>query len=132
MASQGTPNEGLDLLADRVYISGADFHLVAYTNTADSLNDSSVYADLTQPTSSNGYAPILLDGTWSSTNGVITYAHSTPTHPEWTATGSWSGTVNGVAIIYNAATLIHFKDLSVAFTAASGRILTVDLDTVLA
>lgn len=132
MATQGTPFEGLDLIADRTYISGLDFTLVAYTNTADSLGDSTVYADLTFPTSTNGYAPITLDGTWSSSDGVITYVHSTPTHPEWIATGSWSATVTGVAIVYNSATLVHFKDLSVPFTAADGKILTVDLDTVLA
>lgn len=130
MAS-GTPKEGLDLIADRVYISGADLTLVAYTNAADSLGPDSVYADLTQPTSANGYAPILLNGTWSSTDGIVTYVHSTPTHPTWSASGSWSGVVRGVAIV-SGTTLVHFKDLDVAFTAANGRKLAVDLDTVLA
>ena len=120
-----------DELADRAYISGADFHLVAYTNTADSLSDTSVYADITEPASANGYAPILLDGTWSSTNGVITYVHSTPTHPSWAATGGWGATVTGVAIVYNSATLVHWKDLDVAFSAADGKRLEIDLDTVI-
>ena len=132
MATSGTPKEGLDLIGDRAYVAGADLTLVAYTNTANSLDADSVYATLTQPTSSNGYAPILLDGTWTSTDGIMTYVHSTPTHPTWTATGAWSATVTGIAIVSGTSTLVHFKDLSVAFTAANGRKLAADLDTVLA
>ena len=136
MASQGTPNEGLDERNERVY-AGTDFILVAYTNLADSFDANSVLADLNQPTSTNGYAPITLDGTWSSSNGVATYLHSTPLIPEnpaltgWSATGTWSATVNGVAIV-TATRLVHFKDLGSPFTAADGRKLGVDLDTVLA
>ena len=132
MATSGTPKEGLDLIGERTYVNGADLTLIAYTNTADSLNADSVYADLTQPTSANGYAPILLNGTWTATDGIMTYVHSTPTHPTWTATGTWSATVRGVAIVSGTSTLVHFKDLSVAFTAANGRKLAVDLDTVIA
>lgn len=131
MATSGTPKEGLDEIADRAYISALDYSLVAYTNTADSLDQDTVYGDLTFPTESNGYAPITLNGTWSSTDGVLTYVHSTPTHPTWTCSGTWSATVTGVAVVYGT-TLMHFKDLAVAFTAADGRKLAVDLDTVLA
>lgn len=129
MATSGTPHAGLDVIATRAYVDGADFSLVAYTNAADSLGDATVTADLTQPTSANGYAPITLDGTWSTSDGVITYVHSTPTNPTWTATGSWSGVVRGVAIVYGTD-VVHFKDLASAFTASTGKKLAVDLSTV--
>ena len=132
MATEGTPNGGLDnVIADRVYISGADLTLVAYQNAADSLSQATVAADLVQPSSANGYAPILLDGTWSSSNGVVTYQHSTPPHPKWDATGSWGGDVNGAAII-SGADVVHFEDLPSPFAAAAGKSLLVDLDTIVA
>lgn len=87
-------------------------------------------ADLTQPSSANGYAPIVLDGTFTPANGVLTYVHSTPTNPTWTCTGTWSATVTGVAII-RGTTVRHFKDLGTAFVAATGRKLAVDLASVL-
>jgi hypothetical protein len=129
MATQGTPNAGLDDIASLAYVSGA-LSLVCYTNTADSLGSTTVAADLTQPTTNNGYAPIVLDGTWTSSGGVVTYVHSTPTHPKWTATGAWSANVNGVAII-RGSVVRHFKDLSSAFIAAAGKKLEVDLNSVL-
>jgi hypothetical protein len=129
LATQGTPDSGLDDIAALAYVSG-DLTLIAYTNTADSLGAATVAADLTQPTEANGYAPIVLNGTWSTNAGVTTYVHSTPTHPRWTATGAWSATVTGVAIIRGAACR-HFKDLSSAFTAAAGRKLEVDLNSVI-
>ena len=130
MATEGTPNGGLDnVIADRVYISGADLTLVAYQNAADSLGPTTVAADLTQPATANGYAPILLDGTWSSTNGVVTYTHSTPPHPKWDATGTWGGDVNGAAII-SGTNVVHFEDLTTPFTAAANKSLLVDLDTI--
>lgn len=130
MATKGTPLAGRDEIGTRAYISGADFTLVAYQNTADSLDENTVAADLTQPATANGYAPILLDGTWSVSSGILTYVHSTPTHPAWTATGAWGGAVTGAAIIYNTA-VIHFKDLDSPFTAAAAKTLTIDLDTVI-
>lgn len=129
MATQGTPYGGLNDIAALAYVSGA-LTLVAYTNTADSLGSATVAADLTQPTTANGYAPITLDGTWSTSNGVLTYVHSTPTNPTWTATSSWSATVTGVAII-RGTTVRHFKDLTSPFVAAGGRKLAVDLASVL-
>lgn len=131
MATSGTPNDGLDEIVTRAYINGADLTLVAYQNTADSLGSTTVTADLTQPSTANGYAPILLDGTWAVSAGVLSYTHSTPTHPKWTATGSWGSNVTGVAIV-NGATVWHFKDLDVVFTAAAGKSLTIDLTTLVA
>lgn len=131
MATSGTPDDGLDEIASRVYVSGADLTLVAYTNAADSLGSSTVAGDLTQPTASNGYAPIVLNGTWSSSAGVLAYDHGGGSNPSWSATGSWSATVNGVALIYGSV-VVHFKDLSTPFVAANGRTLEIDLSTVVA
>lgn len=133
MASQGTPDDGLDDIAALAYVSGA-LTLVAYTNTANSLGASTVAADLVQPTSANGYTPIVLDGTWSSSNGVITYVHSAGANtfsgnPGWQASGTWSAPVTGVAIV-KGAVCRHFKDLDVAFTAANLKKLVADLSTV--
>lgn len=129
MATSGTPLAGLDDIASLSYVSGA-LTLVAYTNPADSLGPNTVAADLTQPTTNNGYAPIVLNGTWAASGGVTTYTHSTPTNPRWTATGAWSANVNGVAII-RGSVVRHFKDLDTAFIAAAGRPLEVDLNSVL-
>lgn len=129
MASQGSPLAGLDDIASLAYVSG-QLTLVAYTNVADSLGPDTVAADLSQPSSNNGYAPIVLDGTWSSSGGVVTYLHSTPTNPVWTATGTWTANVTGVAII-RGSTVRHFKDLSSAFIADAGKKLEVDLNSVL-
>ena len=131
MATKGTPFGGRDEIAERAYVNGADFSLVCYTNTPNSLTDSAVVATLVQPVVANGYAPIVLNGTWSVVNGILTYVHSTPTFPTWTATGTWSATVNGVAMIYGSR-VIHFKDLVTPFVAANGRKLQIDMNTVFA
>lgn len=128
MASVGTPASGLDDIASLAYVSGA-LTLVAYTNTPNSLSSTTVAADLNQPTTVNGYAPIVLDGTWSSSGGVVTYLHSTPTNPYWLALGAWSANVTGVAII-RGSTCRHFKDLGSAFIAAAGKKLEIDLNSV--
>ncbi len=129
MARSGTPKGGLDEIAERVYVAGADLTLVAYTNTPDSLGPDSVAADLVQPTSANGYAPITLNGTWSAVDGIVTYDHGTPDNPTWTATGTWSANVTGVAMIYGAI-LMHFRDYNDSggsWVAADGRKLAVDV-----
>jgi hypothetical protein len=128
MATRGTPNDGLEAIATAAYVSGA-LTLIAYTNTPDSLGPTTVAADLSQP-SGSGYAPITLNGTWSSTDGVTTYVHSTPTNPFWLALGAWSAPVTGAAIIHGAVCR-HFMDFASAFTAAAGKKLEVDLNSVL-
>ncbi len=128
MATSGTPKGGLNDIADLAYISGPDLTLVCYTNTANSLGADTVAADLVQPTQANGYAPIVLDGTWSSTDGVLTYTHSVGTHPRWTATSTWSGTVTGVAMI-RGSMVRHFRDNATAFVAAAAKVLEVNIST---
>lgn len=131
MATSGTTYDGLDEIGFQAYDQPpADYVLVLYTNTANSLDQNTVTSDLTQPTATNGYAPITLDGSWTFTNGVIGYTHSTPTHPKFTATGTWSGTVTGAALTFGANSVLHFKDLDVPFVAAAGKTLTIDLTTV--
>ncbi len=126
MATEGTPFQGLDYAAARVY--GAHLSLVAYTNAAGSLGDASVYADLVQPTG-GGYAPITLDGTWSFSNGTVSYVKS-GADPRWTATGAWSNTVRGVAMVDIAQQkLLHFRDNGTAFVAANLKVLEVDITT---
>ncbi len=135
MARKGTPNGGLQEIAERTYIQGADFTLVAYTNSPNSLGPDTEAADLVQPTEANGYAPILLNGAWSvSENGIVTYDHGTPDNPTWTATGTWSAPVTGVAII-GADRCIHFRDFNDAgdsWIAAAGRKLSVQIQEIIA
>lgn len=143
MATQGTPNGGLNEIAERVYVNGADFTLVAYTNAQNSLGANTVAADLTQPTQANGYAPIVLNGTWSVTNGVLSYAHPAGPNtdslgnPGWFPSGVWSAPVTGVALI-SGSRVMHFFDhrdgngVAASFTAAAGKRFVVDLATLLA
>ena len=134
MAHKGTPNGGLVEIGERVYVNGADLTLVAYTNSPDSLGAATVAADLVQPAEANGYAPILLDGTWSvDSNGIVTYLHAGGLSPTWSATGTWSAPVTGAAIIIGARVL-HFRDLDDAggnWQAQAGRKLAVNItDTI--
>lgn len=143
MARQGTPNGGLVEITERVYVNGADLTLVAYTNAQDSLGPNTVAADLTQPTSSNGYAPIVLSGDWVSNNGIVTYTHPVGPNadalgdPAWFPTGAWSAPVTGIAIVIGTRVL-HFMDhrdgagLPITFTAAAGKRLKVDISTLVA
>ena len=128
-------NGGLNEFATAAFPNHAAYTLVAYTNAVGSLTATSVAADVSVVTTSNGYAPITLTpANWSvSSTGVATY----PTAGTiWTATGSWSGTVNGVAIIYSTK-LIAYQDFTgVApipgpWVASNARKLQVDLNTLL-
>lgn len=127
MAIKSTPNGGLDDIAELAYVNGPQLTLVAYLNAADSLGPTTLVADLVQP-SGGGYAPILLNGVWSTVNGIVTYVHSSTPRPRWTATGTWSGTVNGVALI-RGARVRHFKDNLTPFVAAAAKVLEIDLST---
>jgi hypothetical protein len=71
MATNGTPYGGRDsIIAPSTYKEGLRLRL--YTNTLNSLDNNSQVSDLTVPTG-EGAGDILLDGEWSSTNGVVTY-----------------------------------------------------------
>ena len=133
MAHKGTPNGGLVEIGERVYVNGADLTLVAYTNSPNSLGAATVAADLVQPAVANGYAPILLDGTWAvDSNGIVTYLDGGQS-PGWTASGTWSAPVTGVAIIIGTRVL-HFRDLDdsgSSWVAETGRKLAVNItDTI--
>jgi hypothetical protein len=141
MAREGTPIGGRHLYIQRTLIDGADVTLVAYTNTQGSLGDNTVVADLTQPTQTNGYAPIVLSGTWSKSNGVAAYSQPAGPNtdgdgnPCWFPTGTWSAGVTGVALIYGSD-VVHFFDYRdgagdpTTFIAAAGKRLPVDLATI--
>lgn len=132
MARKGTPNGGLNEIGERAYVNGADFTLVAYTNAPNSLGPTTVAADLVQPTVANGYVPIVMTGTWSINNGILTYDH--PGDPEWVATGTWSAPVTGVAMIIGSR-VQHFRDFNDAgdsWVAAVGRKLRVNITELVA
>lgn len=134
MATSGTPYEGLDnIVGPGVYEkSGQTLYLGLYTNTLDSLSQSTVLANLTEP-SGTGYARITLNGTWAYSNGVITYDHGTPDDPQFENSGisAWTGDVTG-AFVTDGTYILHFKDRSTAFTMDPGAILTIDMSTITA
>jgi hypothetical protein len=136
---QGTPLGGRNRYLSRTLLEGEDCTLIAYTNTQDSLGNSTAPGDLTQPNQANGYAPITLPKAgWTISNGIATYAQPPAANfdadgnPCWIATGSWSAGVAGAALIQNGAVL-HFYDHRdgngdpLTFTAQSGRKFVVDL-----
>lgn len=132
MATSGFTFGGLTLIGS--WFTTNATQLVCYTNAQNSLGDTTVASDLLQPSQTNGYAPITLAAAnWINTNGILTYSTGTGTfsnNPTWQATGAWSNTVNGVAIIYSTS-CVAFKDLSTPWTAANGLKLSIDLLTVL-
>ncbi len=131
MARQGTPDAGLALMAQRIFAGGA-YTLVAYTNAQNSLDSSAVLSTLIQPSQTNGYSPILLDGVWSVLAGVATYVHSAGAsndglgNPCWYATGGWSAAVTGVAMVFGSVVqfFVDLKDGNgdpTTFLAAAGK-----------
>lgn len=153
MAAKGTPYQGRDSVIAALVYAGSGVaisrQLIAYCNTQDSLSDSSVYADLTQPTGA-GYAVIPLSGTWASSLGIVTYDHglgsglfnpaSGKYDPYWQNTSpsvNWSLTVTGVAIIATVGGLgpylLHFMDKpSGGYVMSPSRKLSVNLSTLIA
>jgi len=135
MADRGTPNEGRDnIVSERVYTTGT-LDLRCYVNTADSLDDDTVFADLTEPTGP-GYAPIPLNGSFSENDGVVQYDHGTPDDPVFENTESaggsnWSQPVTGVAIT-DGTSILHFQDLASAVTMTPSKKLRVDISSLIA
>lgn len=134
MASSGTPNEGRDnVIAARVYVTPLDLRL--YTNLADSLDASSVFADLVEPTGT-GYAAESLTGVFSSTNGVVTYDDGTPDdvifeNTEAEGGSNWSLAVTGVAMT-TGTHILHFQDFSTSVTMTPGKKLRIDVSSLVA
>lgn len=135
MATKGTPDEGQDnVLGARIYTTGTlQFRL--YTNLADSLDESTVFADLTEPTGT-GYGPIVLSGVYSFNNGVVTYDHGTPDDPVFENTESeggsnWSNPITGV-FMTDGTYVLHFQDLVTSVTMTPGKKLQVDLSSLIA
>lgn len=141
MPNKGSPNPGLQLISQCVFGTGGAGQgfrsLVAYTNAQGSLGSATVLSDLVQPTAANGYAPILLDGTWSFANGISTYTHDGSAsddgfgNPCWIATGAWSAPVTGVAMIFGSV-VQHFVDYNesgvlATWTGITGAKLVVDI-----
>lgn len=129
MATSGTPHEGKDNVVVPAVYTG--LQLVLYTNTADSLDEDTVLADLTQPTGETGYGAITLSGVWSSTDGVVTYDHGTPDDPAFENTGgsNWSVQPTGAAIT-DGTYILHFKDFADgAQTVQPGQKVIIDLSS---
>ena len=135
MATKGTTDEGQDsIIGARVYTTGT-LQLRLYINTADSLSETTVFADMTEPTGTN-YAPIVLSGVFTFNNGVVTYDHGTPDDPffENTEPGSgsnWSNPITGVWMT-NGSQVLHFQDLVTPVTMTPGKKLKVDISTLIA
>ena len=136
MAASGTPKEGRDkIISDRVYTSGT-LDLRCYVNAQDSLDADSVFGDLVEPTGT-GYAPISLTGTFSETDGVVTYDHGTPDDPVFQNTESaggsnWSQPVSGVAMT-DGSYILHFVDIAAGqVTMTPGKKLRVDISNLVA
>ena len=139
MADRGTPNEGRDRISDKVY--DASTSLILYTNLQDSLDETTVYADLVQPTGT-GYAAIVMSGVWSENNGVVTYDHGTPDDVEFqntnpTGGANWSSNVTGAALIDDQSGVIrilHFMDNPAAggITMTPGKRYRVDVSNLIA
>lgn len=135
MASSGTPNEGRDRISDKVY--DGDLRVVPYTNTQDSLDENTVYADLTYPTGT-GMAIYFTVGVFSETDGIVTYDNGTPDDIEWQNTNAigganWSADVTGIAM-YDSATLtiMHFQDTTSPVTMTPQKRLRLDLSNLIA
>lgn len=133
MASSGTPDEGQDnIIAARVYTSST-LELRLYVNNQDSLGESTVFADMVEPTGT-GYAPITLAGTYSATDGVVTYDHGTPDDPVFQNTESeggsnWSQAVKG-AWITDGTYVLHFQDFAdPSVTMTPGKKLKIDISS---
>jgi hypothetical protein len=141
MATSGTPYEGRDSVVGpmiyTVLTSASLIKLVLYENTADSLGDSTVFANLTTPSGETGYADATLGTGWSFSSGVFQYDDGTPDNLSFTnsGAGAWGNAVIGAAMIcqtpYTGSTwyVLHFKDFANAITLGAGESIEVDINT---
>jgi hypothetical protein len=131
MAGYGTPHEGKDsIIAPAVYTASLSIGL--YTNAQNSLDATTVLADITEPDDAatfDGYARQTLNGSWAFSNGVVTYTPNIQF--ENTGASSWTDDVTG-AFITDGVYLLHFLDrASGPLTMTAGKILEVDISTLL-
>lgn len=124
-----TVNEGLSYIGNVLYKAATQetFTIGLFTNAAGTLDETSVWAGITQPAGS-GYAEItLVAGTWTvDANGTVTYPQQ-----QWTAGDNWTGgDITGYYIRNNngSPVLVHleYRDAG-SFAMTNGRIYTVDL-----
>ena len=130
-----TPNEGEHLIANLIYKNadvdrGTGLQLGLLTNTIGSLDETSVLADVTEPTGGSYARKTLTDGSWTVTNDNAVYAQQT-----FTATGgAYSADVTGyfVATTGTAPKLLHVEFDSAARTMVEGADYNVDLSNTVA
>jgi len=126
-----TPLEGQDYIADLVYeqtLVAQALTLGLFTNTAGILTESSVWANINEPTGT-GYAEITLTAaTWTiASGGVATYPLQV-----WTATADWNLPVYGYYLRTGEGTprLLHFEYKGAGpRTMSAGNKYSVDLST---
>jgi hypothetical protein len=133
MATNGTPYEGVDNILLNAYTG---LEIILYTKSGNSLDRTTVYADLVEPsnvdseTDPNGYATITLTGTWSSVDGIISYDHpGNPTFTNDAPDDNWD-TVTGAAIT-DGTYVLHFKDFGTPVTLTPGGELQIDLSALI-
>lgn len=125
-----TPLEGQDYIAEVLYpqsLVAQTLILGLFTNTSGALTESSVWANINEPTGA-GYAEITLStGSWTvNSGGVSTYPQQV-----WTATADWNLPVYGYYVRTDEGTprIKHFEYNVGARTMSNGNVYTVDLST---
>ena len=119
-----TPTEGETYLLGKMYVNDL-YEVILITNTV-ALDDTAVFADLSQP-SNGGYAAITLDN-WTVSAGQA--SHPTVT---FTATGSaFTGDITGYAVKpVGVDTIVHIEFSGSSVTVAENELYTVDLSNTL-
>jgi len=139
MATFGTPYEGRDeIIVPLVYQYLSDnsvLNLGLFTNSSGTLGPTSLIGDISEP-SGTGYAAYALEGTWSSSNGVVTYSDGSPANPQFENTGGtdWVGDITGAYISGAPGVtyyLLHFKFFSSPITLQPGQVLEIDISSLL-
>ncbi len=125
-----TPEEGQDYIAEVLYsqdVSPQTLTLGLFTNSAGALTETSLWANVSQPTGT-GYAEVTLTaGSWGVASGGV----STFPQQSWTAGADWSADVTGYYIRTGEGTprLLHFEYGSAPRTMSTGNVYIVDLST---
>lgn len=103
-----TPNEGENNIANIIF-NGANLQIGLFTNNPASLSETTVLANITEPTTQGGYArQTLTAGNWTISSGQATYPQIT-----FQPSGNdYSSPVYGYFIVTTAGTpvLRHVHD----------------------